>query len=159
VIFLGRDGYSDVNKEALDACLFVLLPLAKELWLEKGGEPDFSVLRENAEKKWGKVFSTKYRYFDGCIGMFRRWNIFAILSHRYSDSIELVNVYKLKTINPTFEIQDEYFNVHYLRGEAGALDWLRQSFYCISEATVAYGAKSLTEENYSVVPKDSDDDS
>ncbi len=153
---------SDIDEEALDACCFVLLPIARELWLEEGGEPDFSALREYAEKKWGKVFSTKYRYFDGCIGEFRQWNIFETISHRYSDSIEFVSVGRLKTIRPSFAIQHEYSIVHGLRGGAGAEDWLKQILHRISEESAADGAESSAdEESNNVAPetKNADNDS
>lgn len=152
---------SKIDNEALSVCLFLLLPHARELWSEQGGEPDFLALRMVSEKTWGKIFSKNYQYFDACIGVFRMWKILQPINHRYSDPIEYIDVKKLGSSFPTFEIGAEYAKVYDLRGLDGATEWMKQILHRILEETDAEFAESPTDEEQNNVvseTKDASDD-
>ncbi len=147
-----------IDNEILGACVFVLLPLARDLWGDGGGEPDFAALRSLAEDKWGKIFSTKYPYFDGCLKIFRSWELFDTINYRHAEVIEFVDTQKLQKIEPRLSIQSEFSKVQDLRGVDQAVDWLKQILNKgAKETVIENNAKDLIETGKEQPSLDADD--
>ncbi len=114
-----------------DASLFAAFTWARKHW-NLNIEPDYELIRAELVKEWGPVFLAPLPYFDVCMDQFRVWEIIKVINYDFADPVEFINHNRLKTIVPSFSIEQSYNKILAIRGREGATSWLRKMLETIS---------------------------